>query len=99
MKMKMKTYKFRAECLPDVYKAMCLIYKNSSTKKSGPTNTRGFKLIPSHLPGGLRIPDFEVEFRSRMALKELKKLIAQIDDGHVMLETIELKENYTGERK
>lgn len=42
--------------------------------------------------------DMEVEFTSPRSLSEIRKALSEIEDGHVMAETVELKEFYTGER-
>lgn len=43
-------------------------------------------------------PDVELEFKSDHSLDEIKKVLKTIPDSHVMLETVALKKNYTGER-
>ena len=49
------------------------------------------------VPGGLD-PEVTVEVGG-ISLDELRTIMATIVDGHVMVETIELVENYTGDRK
>ena len=44
-------------------------------------------------------PDCEVKFTTSLSLERLRDILAGIVDGHVMLETVELLEDYTGERK
>lgn len=44
------------------------------------------------------LPDMDAEFTSPLGLDEIKKLLAKIPDGHVMLETVNYKDQYTGER-
>lgn len=43
-------------------------------------------------------PDVAVVFESNKSLPELINLIREIEDSHVMYQTIQLEENYTGER-
>lgn len=44
------------------------------------------------------LPDVIFEFSSLHSLNEIKMRIARITDSHVMLETVALESNYTGER-
>ncbi len=44
------------------------------------------------------LPDMDAEFTSPLSLDEIRKLMAEIEDGHVMLETVNYKDQYTGER-
>ncbi len=44
-------------------------------------------------------PDMEVEFTSSLCLNQVREALRSIEDGHVMLETVELWGRYTGERK
>lgn len=43
-------------------------------------------------------PDVEFDFDSKLSLNEIKARLRGIEDGHVMLETVQLFEKYTGER-
>jgi len=45
-----------------------------------------------------RFPDVDVEFSCDESLEDIKKALETIIDSHVMLETVALLENYTGER-
>jgi len=47
----------------------------------------------------LMYPDVDVTFVTNVTLDNVRRCIAGIPDGHVMLETVELESNYTGERK
>lgn len=83
----MRNYKMRAECAPDV---------------------KRFTQLMRDLPAALgsctviqpnpNFPDLEVEFESPLDLKQIKSVIRKIVDGHVMLETVQLAQNYNGER-
>ena len=44
------------------------------------------------------INDVELIFKSKLKLNELISILSKIEDCHVMVETINLKSNYTGER-
>lgn len=43
-------------------------------------------------------PDVEFEFVTNLGLETILRLIAQIEDGHVMYETIQPIQDYTGDR-
>jgi len=82
-KKKLFVYKLRAECEHDVNEFRRILrYDFYSLTKT----------IHPYLP------DTIVEIATSLALQELQDIIRQIPDGHVMLQTIALKENYTGER-
>lgn len=80
--MKKETYKFRAECLYDVIKFM-----QKATFK--------YDLKISKKSG---FPDVIVEISTKESIFNLASIIASIDDAHVMIETIQLRKLYTGER-
>lgn len=46
-----------------------------------------------------RFPDVYVEFTSEKSIGDIINIMHQIDNSHVMIETIETIEKYTGERK
>jgi hypothetical protein len=79
------TYKLRAECLSDWHKvAAAAAYYIVGYE---------VKFIP--------FPDIEVvvTLRQRYGIEDLKVAISKVPDSHVMLETVEPLESYTGERK
>lgn len=76
-------YKFRSECEHDVNELRKILRYNFYTLT---------KTIHPYLP------DTIVEIATSLTLKEIQDIIREITDGHVMLQTIALKENYTGER-
>jgi hypothetical protein len=43
-------------------------------------------------------PDVEVELQTSLDMEALRDLMRQIEDSHVMIQTLTLKEQYTGER-
>ncbi len=60
------------------------------------------KIVPNHSLTVARTGTFgdcEATFTSDLAIPAIIKLMRQIPDAHVMIETIELEKNYTGERK
>lgn len=87
----MRTYKLRAECLLDVEKLMHLLFKRKCVLGQ-------FIITPTYIED-IRLPDVELEFSTSLDLKTLHEMAGKITDGHVMLETLELKENYTGARR
>jgi acetone carboxylase gamma subunit len=44
-------------------------------------------------------PDVELEFKSKESLEQIKNAMKDIPDSHVMLETVALAKDYTGERQ
>lgn len=44
------------------------------------------------------LPDVQFTFESDLALDDIKSILKTIPDGHVMVETVALEQNYTGER-
>jgi hypothetical protein len=84
-----KTYKFRAECIHDVWQFLDKISRDSITQLS---------ITPVEINPGVFIPDVEVEITTGIIFKEICKILRGIVDSHVMQETIQVKELYTGER-
>ena len=78
----MNTYKLRAECLNDFLK-----FKDRSL-------VQNISIIQQNK----KLPDIEVSFSSEQELSQLKNILKNMIDSHVMLETIELEINYTGVR-
>jgi hypothetical protein len=81
--MKTFKYKLRAECAFDLAHLMTEI------------NMRSFKATKVKE----NFPDMEATFKTHLSLDEVKSKISNITDGHVMLETVALEKDYTGERK
>jgi len=98
----MTEFKFRAECRPDV----CNLIKELPCFESIDISIVSYKLPTGNLssPPPTPIPDVVATLAVTPLLNEtfdldqLRNLISEIEDGHVMLETVELAENYTGER-
>ncbi|MDY6902996.1 MAG: GUN4 domain-containing protein [Cyanobacteriota bacterium] len=77
-------YKFRAECQHDVDELNKIL--SPHIKEITKTKDTDF-------------PDMYVEMSVYLSLEEIQAKIKDIEDGHVILETLELKYDYTGERK
>jgi hypothetical protein len=87
-------YKFRAEAPIDVTRFLQM------AKISG-VQISNLKIEPQTITNEgakVPIPDVEVVFQSNSTLEALKKILAQVPDGHVMYETIAEFSSYTGER-
>lgn len=77
-------YKFRAECRYDIMLFIKKSYKDLFD----------YKLIPDQTP----YSDVEFEFSSNLTLYELKIILRDIIDSHIMLDTINYYDDYTGVR-
>ncbi|KAA5548094.1 hypothetical protein [Adhaeribacter rhizoryzae] len=42
--------------------------------------------------------DVELEFKTNYSLEEIRELLKDVPDAHVMRQTVALKQDYTGER-
>jgi len=82
----MKTnYKMRAECSADLGRFLMEVSIVTFTATSTDID-------------GAWIPDMEVTFTSILHIDEIRAILANIVDGHVMLESLNLAQQYTGER-
>lgn len=85
------TYRFRAECQADVLQLLKLI----------PPPIR-FELLhlPLKLPDGstVPVPDGYCEIETTMPITVLAAWMHSIPDGHVMVETLRLRDDYDGQR-
>jgi hypothetical protein len=79
----MMKYKLRAECSNDV--AQFIMNAHSQMTK--------FKMQKDK-----ELPDIEFEFETELALDEIIMTLQDIDDSHVMYQTVQPIEKYTGER-
>jgi hypothetical protein len=79
----MTKYKFRAECIDDV-----LVFRKDTTGK----------ITSLVVNFDDKLPDVTVTFESDEDPKYIESVIAQIQDGHVMRESLNYADNYTGER-
>ena len=80
------TYKLRADCAADFAALASLVAESP----------HGFAAISALRAGAF--PVCVIEITTTATLAELRALLATIDDGHVMLETVQPIERYTGER-
>ena len=46
----------------------------------------------------IQIPDAVVEFEANLTLDQVRDLMRRVEDAHVGVQTVQLKEDYTGER-
>lgn len=82
--------KFRAECFPDVYEVLILIHPDCLISVE-------IYSIPDEI--GHFFPDKEVILGLRdFSIERLSCLMKETEDGHVMLESLNYEDNYTGER-
>jgi len=83
--MKLRTYQLRAECIEDVIDFL-------NTTQSVLTS---FTMIKPND----NLPDVVLIFQAKINLEEIKYTLREIQNNHVMYETVEYIENYTGKRK
>jgi hypothetical protein len=76
-------YKLRAECSKDVVGFLNNVHSQLSS----------FSLIKDK-----ELPDVEFEFETDLALDEIILILKDLDDAHVMYQTVKLIDEYTGER-
>jgi hypothetical protein len=101
-------YKFKAECKADVknwvfsllepffgFSCPSTIYKNilNSVKKDGYNICKNLNINDEY-----KLPYVEVEFTSKLTINEIRDTFRNIIDSHVMLESLNYKDKYTGER-
>jgi len=81
-------YKFQAECQLDV-----------EALKEKLQELGEFNVSTTHLEiDGIRIPDVEIELEVNSDTENLLKVMRSIPDSHVMIQTLESAESYTGVR-
>lgn len=76
-------YKLRAECSQDVVNFLNNVHSQLSS----------FKMIKD-----TDFPDVEFEFETDLDFEEILRAMLFLDDAHVMLQTVEKIDKYTGER-
>ena len=79
-----KEYKLRAEFESDIDKLV---------KTLGVNCLKVHKVIPDP-----RIPDADANLLTTLELDQLRDEIRKVDDSHIMLQSVALKDDYTGER-
>ncbi|MDF5738654.1 MULTISPECIES: protein kinase domain-containing protein [unclassified Nostoc] len=80
--LKLRSYKFRSECEHDVDSLRQLLGKDAVSISK---TIRMF-------------PDTEVEIVTNLGLEALRDKMREVEDGHVMVQTLSHKADYTGER-
>ena len=82
----MNVYKFRAECDADVDNLMRLLIEAGYITSC---------LINKE---DITVPDIEVSLISEISIDDLRYYMKQIEDSHVMIQTLNTCDKYTGER-
>lgn len=83
--LKYDLYKMRAESLKDIYRFIIAFAKKRTL---GIYNIYG--------DGGAG--DVVIEFQTYSAYKTILRTLEKVPDGHVMIDTLKLKTEYTGKR-
>jgi hypothetical protein len=76
-------YRFRAECQPEVDELRRLL---------------GGRFDKITIVNSAPFPDVEVELETDLSLEELRAVMRRVVDGHVMVQTLARRDEYTGER-
>jgi len=90
------TYKFRAECDEDVlaYKELVLKEDKGATFEMTQAVLKGAGKNGEDVP----IPDTDITLVSKLPFIALLCICSEVEDGHVMLETMATADKYTGDR-
>ncbi len=80
------TFKFRAECISDVDSLKGVLRKRG----------KRIRMTIDEEPPWI---DVDVEIETTETLDTIKQAMRKVVDGHVMLQTIAPKDEYTGERR
>jgi len=78
----MTAYKLRAECVQDILNFINQLVNHGIKANFGSINTLYNELV----------------FETKISRDEIMALIRKVEDGHVMLQTIQPLEKYTGAR-
>lgn len=84
-KNKYKLYKMRAEGLIDIYRFIIAFAKKGTLGN--------YKIIANGI-----YPDAVIEFQSSSSIESIVRILEKVPDSHVMIETLQLKSEYTGKR-
>lgn len=76
-------YKLRAECLQDIVKFI---------------NKIDYQLLSFNMKKDSEYPDVEFEFETNLTIEEIILALREIQDLHVMYQTVKRLPDYTGER-
>ncbi len=85
-------YKFRAECQTDVIEFLCAIHKACSKLL-----LREFVAV-TEWDSDHPCPAVTVTIATNIPLWKVRNVMVAVPDGHVMVETLRLEAEYTGER-
>lgn len=83
----MITYKMRVECFADLQRFIEVNYRI----------LHDINITPVELDG-TPVPDVDCSFSAKESLESLRDVLRMVPDGHVMVQTIQPIEAYTGER-
>jgi len=100
-KMKHYDYRFRAECMRDVKELEKVLQKAGVYPIWGSHEPlkNGKKWVNRFITErDKEFPDVEVWAQSAMEIEELRDYMRMVDDGHVMVQTLNYTFLYTGER-
>ena len=89
----MINYKFRAECDLDVMKFALKFNQN------GKGLIKDMQIVRQKIYDTIPIPDVEVTFQSSVPIDHIKQVMAMVEDGHVMYQTLKPEAEYTGKRE
>lgn len=87
----MYKYKLRAECQDD-----CSLFAG---RLVGACRASNYKhRVETNIIPDPNYPDCDMDFSTTFPIDKVREIIAGIPDAHVMLETVEYEQNYTGDR-
>ena len=91
-----KKTRFRAETLSDVLGLLQLPDGDSAKMFQ---NMRQITITPATIDGAPgNLPDVDVELETKMSLEGVREMMRKVRDGHVMVQSLNYAEDYTGER-
>ena len=90
-------YKFRAECEQDVIEFFSIL--NPCGVEVFEWEVKEIRIFPdAQSPEGHLVPDKWVTFKTASSLDRLRSVVRRVPDGHVMLESLNYENEYTGQR-
>jgi hypothetical protein len=88
------TYKLRAECKKDIDRFRKAMQNHNKTLTTVSLEHQTLSLGSLQMP----LPDVDFVFTTTLSLGEIKTILKTVTDGHVMEETVNELNSYTGER-
>jgi hypothetical protein len=82
----MNRYRMRAECLIDLTRALLKLGKEPGYLNA--TIVRGSRIVP----------DCQMTVETELSINDVRALLLEVVDGHVMYESVDEEEHYTGKR-